>query len=88
MPAQEDHERFSGIADELGLEDDDRESFITSAMKRLGYKPRMAWDEREDDGGKGKDDGDFFTRRQKRETRQVRPERKERSSGSDWQYGS
>lgn len=70
MPAEEDHTKFTSLADELGLTDDDpkegpvRTSFIESAMKRKGYKPSVKWDEPdppEPKTGK-KEGGDFFSR--------------------------
>lgn len=66
--ADEDYARFSSIADELGLNDDDdekqRSNFIHSAMTRKGYKPRMAYDDPDPEEGekekKEKKNGDFF----------------------------
>jgi len=66
--ADEDFERFSSIADELGLKDDgeekDRSNFIHSAMTRKGYKPRMAYDDPDPEEGekekKEKKNGDYF----------------------------
>lgn len=84
--AQEDLERFLGIAEELGLEDDEANSFISSAMKRKGHRPKLSWEDADlnSDG----DGGDFFTSitgGKRRETRSTRPQRK--GGGSDWQYG-
>lgn len=51
MGATEDFERFSSLADELGIENDEKEphkdKFIHEAMTRKGYKPRMTYDEPE-----------------------------------------
>lgn len=90
MSAQEDFDLFESIAEKLGLDDDERGSFINSAMKRLGHKARVAWDDAEE-GGSGNGGGDFFSRR--RESRQVPPGRRDRgddrrASGGGWQYGS
>lgn len=81
MSAQEDFTLFSQVAEMLGLENDDHDNFITSAMKRRGHKPKLDW---VDGDGDGKDDtGDFFT--SKRRTRET--ERKV-SKDKGWQYGS
>jgi hypothetical protein len=65
MPAEEDFNRFSQFAEELGLTDDDdeksRTSFVESAMKRKGYKPVLSWGEPDPpENDKGKKSGDFF----------------------------
>lgn len=68
---EKDHARFEDLADELKLEDDDRDGFITSSMKRKGYQQRTVWADPEPDD-KGKDGGDYFSaRRGAREKRQV-----------------
>lgn len=90
-PAEEDYNSLTALAERLQLEDDQREKFINSSMKRLGYKPRTQWEPPEpEDGGKGKDDdGDFFGGgKQQREQRQVRQERQggSGSGGAGWQY--
>lgn len=96
MPAEDDYNKFSEFAKEIGLEGEDFEGFVNSAMKRKGYKPRTAWDDPEpEDGGKG--DGDFFSRGGKqREQRQVGGDRGDggrggssggqQRGGSGWQY--
>jgi len=89
MPAQDDRQMLDELAERLGLEDDDREKFISSSMKRLGYKPRVDWDDPDPEGDGGKDDGDFFSRkRNERQSRDVsgrqRPgdqQQRQRSSG-------
>jgi hypothetical protein len=85
MPAKDDFDLFHSVAEMLGLEDDETENFITSAMRRRGHRPRVDWDDGE---GSGESGGDFFTK--KRETRQVRPkpEQKRASGGGGWQYGA
>lgn len=68
MPAKEDHERFTSLAEELGIEDDDRENFISSAMERKGYKKRTAWDDPDPDpdkDGKGGNRDAFGARKPK-----------------------
>jgi hypothetical protein len=88
MAAKDDWDLFNSVAEMLGLEPDETENFVTSAMRRRGHKPTINWaDDEEGDGDKG---GDFFTR--KREKRQVsgRQQRgggRDQSSGSGWQYG-
>jgi len=72
MGLQEDRDMLDGLAERLGLEDNERDQFITSSMKRLGYRPRMDWDEPEpENNGGGNDGGDFFSRRQQRQSRDV-----------------
>lgn len=74
MPGSVDDalDRLHEMADELGLEDDEREQFIESSMTRKGYQQRSTWAEPEGDDG-GKSGGDYFTRRPQRgrETRRV-----------------
>lgn len=63
--------KFEEIVDDLGLEDDERESFITSAMTRKGFKPVTTWSDPEPDNSSGKT-GDFFSaKKQQREQREV-----------------
>lgn len=77
MPAQEDHQRFSDMADELGLEDDDRDGFISSAMKRKGYKETRGWADPDPDpnNGGGNDGGDFFSQRRNQQNSGERTRR-------------
>lgn len=64
-------ERLHEMADELGLEDDERESFIESGMARKGFQQRSTWAEPEGDENGGQR-GDFFSAsRGRRETRRV-----------------
>ena len=83
--AQEDFESLSEWAERLGLDESEAESFVGSAMKRLGHRPKLLWEDGESNSGEG--GGDFFSSMRKtRETRSARPNR-ERSGGSDgWQY--
>lgn len=78
MPAQEDYETLQGLAERLGLDEKESDSFISSSMQRLGYRPKTQWDEPEgDDSGDSK--GDFFSgRRQQRQQRDVRDNRNDR----------
>lgn len=72
MPAQDDYETLQGLAERLGLDEKESDSFISSSMQRLGYKPKVQWDEPEDEGNSGGDRGDFFSgRRQQRQQRDV-----------------
>lgn len=79
MAAQDDYDMLSGLAERMGLEDNDRDDFLSSAMKRLGYKARAIWE----DGGNDESNGDFFSRR--RQSGNSGNSRK--ASGENWQYG-
>jgi hypothetical protein len=87
MAAKDDFDLFGQVAEMLGLDEEETENFVTSAMRRRGHKPLIQWgDSDEGDGEKG---GDFFTR--KRETRQVgrrREQGRQAGGGGGWQYGS
>jgi hypothetical protein len=90
MAAQDDFQALADLAERLGLEEDESENFITSGMKRLGYKARQMWEDNDDtDSGSG--GGDFFSTK-RREKRSAQPERQrpreQRRSGGGWQYGS
>lgn len=65
---EEDTAKYNGIADELGLEGDEREDFIGSAMKRLGYVARSVWNEPEPEAGEKS--GDFFSSRRRESNKQ------------------
>lgn len=86
MAAKDDFDLFHSVAEMLGLEDDETENFITSAMRRRGHKPRIDWDDSESEGKES--GGDFFSK--KRETRQVRqrPEQQQQRRSGGWQYGA
>jgi hypothetical protein len=87
MAAKDDFDLFGQVAEMLGLDEEESENFVTSAMRRRGHKPKIHWDDTEEGEEKG---GDFFTK--KRQTRQVGG-RQQRGSGRDqgnssgWQYG-
>lgn len=89
-PAEQDYAELSSWAERLGLEDDQKDKFINSSMKRLGYKPRTQWEPPEpENGGDNNDDGDFFSGGGKpRERRQVRDDRSGGGGkgGGSWQY--
>jgi hypothetical protein len=87
MAAKDDWDLFGQVAEMLGLDEEESENFVTSAMRRRGHKPKIQWDDNEEGGEKS---GDFFTK--KRESRQVggrqqRGSGRERESGGGWQYG-
>ncbi len=63
MSAEEDYEHLSALADRLELNDEDRAYFIESGMRRLGYKPRYVWEDRE------VTEGDFFSVRRRRQSK-------------------
>ena len=73
MAAEKDQEMLTDLAERLGLEDDEKENFVNSGMRRLGYKPREVWEDSDDDNPKSSD-GDFFTtkRKPKREQRATK----------------
>lgn len=52
---------FGEWADEIGLEGDEKTSFVDSSMERKGFKRVSSWAEPEPEGGNG--GGDFFSRR-------------------------
>lgn len=94
-PAADDYESLAQQADRLGLEDDERERFIDSAMTRYGHKKRTAWDDADENDNGGKGGGDFFSgKRQEREQREVRRgggnggnNRREASGGNSGPWG-
>ena len=84
MAAKDDFDLFQSVAEMLGLEPEETENFVTSAMRRRGHKPKIQWDD--DENAEGKGGGDFFSK--KRESRQVGGQRQQRkASGGGWQYG-
>ncbi len=65
--------RLGEMAEELKLDDDEKEGFIEASMKRLGFSQTSAWAE-PDDGNSNSGGGDFFKRgSQPRERRSARP---------------
>ena len=84
MPAKDDHDLLSALAERLGLDDGETENFVTSSMRRLGHRANIAWADAEESGDE--EGGDFFSK--KRQQRRVGPpQRQERQSGGGWQYG-
>ncbi len=84
MSAQDDFLKFSEIAELLGLENEENENFISSAMKRRGHKPVLTWADAEGDGDGDGNSGDFFSA--KRRTRDTSAKKDPRKTG--WQYGA
>jgi len=86
MAAKDDFDLFHSVAEMLGLDDDESENFVTSAMRRRGHRPRIDWDDSEGSGDSG--GGDFFSK--KRQQRQVNPPRRQSDErrNQGWQYGS
>jgi len=82
MAAKDDFDLFNQVAEMLGLEAEETENFVTSAMRRRGHKPKIQWDDDEESGSGG--GGDFFSR--KRETRQIH-QRRQRSTGTSDRSG-
>lgn len=76
--------KFKAMAEELGLEDDETESFVNSAMKRNGFKQVTGWADPDNDND-DKGGGDFFSQRRK-EAGQTRKVGKQ-NNGPGWQYG-
>ena len=78
--AQDDFDTLSALAERLGLDEDESHNFVSSSMKRLGYKAREMWEDGDGDSKSGS--GDFFGKK-----REERPARRQRS-GDRWsQYG-
>lgn len=68
MGAVEDFfNKLTEIAEDMGLEDTDKEEFINRGMKQKGFTPKIAWADPNDDG---RGDG-FFGSGKKREQRRV-----------------
>ena len=78
-------EYLSGVADNLGLEDDERDSFINSSMARKGFKQTASWTE-PDEGNKG--GGDFFSGGRRESRNPNRPRGNRNSGGGFTQYQS
>lgn len=81
MPAEDDFNMFSELAERMGLEDEERENYITQHMKRLGYKMRTAWDEPESGDGNKNELG--FFKEKTRERRTIEPRQRRASGGND-----
>lgn len=80
--AQEDYDDLSKVAEKLELDDDEKDNFISSGMKRLGHKVRQVWEDSDDDGKS--ESGDFFSSKR----REQRPSSGSRSGKQRWsQYG-
>lgn len=92
MPAQEDYQRFSELADELEMDDENKEKWVNQAMKRKGYKPVTSWTDPEPENNGGGGDEDLFGPRRKKEGAEggdgstPPPGGKPPKSGSGWQY--
>lgn len=81
-------EKLKGMAEELGLDDDEAAQFIDGGMARKGFRKVSSWAE-PDDGNGGNDGGDFFSvRRGNRQSRNVSRGGNRRNDGGNWQYGS
>lgn len=78
--AEEFLAKLSELAEDLGLEDDEKSDFIDGSMKRRGFKPVTSWTDPEPENDKGS--GDFFSR--KREDKSGDGKTR---SGANWQYG-
>lgn len=84
MAAKDDYDRFHSIAEELKLEDSEREDFVSGAMKRKGYTPSMTWNDPEPE--KPESGGDFFSQKRQEKKSEVKEQPKQGNQG--WQYGS
>lgn len=60
MPAKEDHDALSQMAEWLGLKDNEAENFVNEGMKRKGHKQMSVWADNDENGGDGKKEGGFF----------------------------
>lgn len=84
MPAEDDYKRFEAFADEMELEDEDgddaekkhRSKFISQAMERKGYIPKIVWSDPEPDAGKGKSGSSSSMFGPKRSGGEGKPQRK------------
>lgn len=87
--AQEDQDMLSELAERLGLDDDETDSFIGDAMKRLGYRARRMWEDGDDDD-RGRGGGDTFSVRRNRSSRDIPRGRgsSRRSGFGQSQYGA
>jgi len=85
MAAKDDFDLFHSVAEMLGLDEDESENFVTSAMRRRGHKPRIDWDDNAENNDQG--GGDFFSK--KRQQREVRRPSGRQDDGRNkgWQYG-
>lgn len=87
---EEDYNLLQGLAERLGLDDKQREGFISESMQRFGYKPKTSW-EPGDDPEDGNDSGGFFggsNSSGKRGGRSNSGGRGNSGGGGGWQYDS
>lgn len=70
MAAQEDQGMLEELAERLGLENDEADNFISSAMKRLGYRARRIFEDDDSGNNSGSGGGDFFSQKRQR-TREI-----------------
>jgi hypothetical protein len=85
MAAQEDQGMLEELAQRLGLEDDEADNFISSAMKRLGYRARRIFED-DDSGNNNAGNGDFFASKRQARTREI-PGRGQRRKASGFGMG-
>lgn len=84
MSAADDHKAASTFfKDFLGLDGDELDRFVNSAMKKRGHKPTVAWLDAEPDDS-GNDATDIFGARKKKE---PTDDGKKKNDGG-WMYGS
>jgi hypothetical protein len=87
MSAKDDFDLFASVAEMLGLDEDESENFVGSAMRRRGHRPAINWMDSEEGGGEG--GGDFFSKkRERREVGRRPPQRDESRKNAGWQYGA
>jgi len=72
---ENDLARITSFADEMGLEEgsEERDNFITSSMKRLGYEVKTLIEWIVPDGSDNKDKGDFFSAKRAEKGESKRP---------------
>jgi hypothetical protein len=66
MPAEDDYKKFNELADELGYEGKQRDTFINDAMEHKGHISKSVWEDAPPPGagdGDKSGDGDFFANR-------------------------
>lgn len=84
-------DRLNQMAEELRLDDKEREQFVKSSMERAGYRPRIEWDPPEADPNQPPEEpGDFFTprrqQRQERQQQQQQPPQPPRQAAAPYPY--
>lgn len=81
---EEDYNMLQSMAERLGLDDKQREGFISESMQRFGYKPKTSWEAAQEDGDQGGSNSFFGGGgKQQRGSKQGGGQG---NSGGGWQY--